>query len=255
MSIFFMKSLLSLVLLSLAIFNMFTMLEIFGRNEKVRDIAKLKRIHRTGGFLYLLVYVVITYYCLEFLISSKVELSPRSAFHSLFAFSVPVLFGLKVSLVRVYRQYYNQAKVLGLLIGLITFAMFWTSGGYYLIVTEFGRYKGIDRVVEHKARGPLVAGKKEGPGWGVRRDPGSIGRGKNLFDSKCSFCHDPYSEQTIVGPGLRGLLRKPYLPVSGLPATPENVRRQLTGPLEKMPSFAYLSEEEMTDLVAFLNTL
>jgi mono/diheme cytochrome c family protein len=83
----------------------------------------------------------------------------------------------------------------------------------------------------------------------------SVSRGKRLFEDKCSACHDPYHRETIVGPGLRDLLKRSSLPVSGRPATPENVRRQLREPFEKMPSFAYLSDEEVADLLAFLDTL
>jgi cytochrome c len=34
----------------------------------------------------------------------------------------------------------------------------------------------------------------------VRTDVKSIEKGKELYESKCSFCHDPYGTETIVGP-------------------------------------------------------
>jgi len=43
--------------------------------------------------------------------------------------------------------------------------------------------------------------------------------------------------------------------VSKRPATPENISRQLRQPFGKMPSFDKLTEEEVADVVAFLNTL
>ncbi|MBI5098771.1 MAG: cytochrome c [Nitrospirae bacterium] len=89
----------------------------------------------------------------------------------------------------------------------------------------------------------------------IKTDTESIGRGKNLFDAKCKFCHNAYNTGTLVGPGLKGILKNTVLPVSKQPATPENIRRQLRQPFSRMPSFEYLSEEEAEDIIAFLNTL
>ncbi len=89
----------------------------------------------------------------------------------------------------------------------------------------------------------------------VKTDPESIGKGKNLFDAKCSFCHNPHSTETIVGPGLKGILKNPDLPVSKKPATPQNIANQIRKPYSDMPSFSYLSEDEVLDIIAFLNTL
>jgi len=250
-----MKSVLSLLVLCLSIAGMFTMFEVFGRSEKLHDAAALKRLHKAAGYLYLLLFLVVSYYCLKFLVLSKVELSPRGALHTLIAFTIVILFVLKVFFVRVYRQYYNQAKVFGLLIGLMTFGMFWTSGGYYLLVTEFGAYKGIDRAIEYRMKGRERGWHEAAENAQVRTDPASVDRGRKLFEARCSACHDPYGSETVVGPGLRDLLKRSSLPVSGRPATPENVRRQLREPFEKMPSFAYLPDEEVADLLAFLNTL
>ncbi|MEW6002508.1 MAG: cytochrome c [Nitrospirota bacterium] len=255
MSILFLKSILSLYIVLAAFIAMFTMFEILGKGEKKYDISKLKRIHRTNGISYFLVYLFIAYFCLSFIITSKSELTPRGTFHSVFALTVIVLLGLKVSFVRIYRQFYGKVPTIGLLIALTTFGMMGTSGGYYFLVTKFGTDKTFDKIMEYKRRGPGLAIEKREMRVVIRTDPGSIGRGKNIFDSKCTFCHDPYSTKTIVGPGLKGVLKNPYLPVSGRPATPENIRQQLRQPFSKMPSFAYLKEEEVEDIIAFLNTL
>ncbi|MBI5056596.1 MAG: cytochrome c [Nitrospirae bacterium] len=90
---------------------------------------------------------------------------------------------------------------------------------------------------------------------GIKSAPESTERGKNLFDAKCRFCHNAYSTDTIVGPGLMGILKNPKLPVSKLPATPENIKKQLRKPFSTMPSFDYLSGKEVEDIIAYLNTL
>lgn len=257
MTILFLKSILSIIMLILAVVAMFTMFEILGRIEKRFDTGTLRKIHKINGIVFFIIFVFIAYFCLSFIVLSKAELSARSAFHSVFALSILILFGVKISMIRFYRQFYNQAKVLGLVIALLTFAMVGISGGYYLLVTEFGRDMTFDKIMQYRKR--VIAEKAEKKDKAVkivvRTDPESIGRGKNLFDAKCNFCHNAYGTDRIVGPGLKGVLKKPGLPVSKRPAVPENIRRQLIQPFSRMPSFEYLSEKEVEDLIAFLNTL
>ena len=63
------------------------------------------------------------------------------------------------------------------------------------------------------------------------------------------------ASRRLSGPGLKGILKRPTLPVSGRPATPENVYRQLREPYKNMPSFAQkLTDDDVFNLIAFLNT-
>lgn len=89
----------------------------------------------------------------------------------------------------------------------------------------------------------------------VKTDPVSIKKGRELYESKCSFCHDPYGTEKIVGPGHKGILKNPFLPASKKQATPENIANQIRNPYRDMPSFSYLSNQEISDIIAFLNTL
>ena len=257
MSIFFIKSILSLIVILFTVINMYTMFEIFGREERRYNIETLKKIHKVAGIFYFIIFVVVTYYCLRFILMTKTELSVRGAFHGVFALAILVLLGVKVLYVRKYRQFYNHTKVIGLLISLITFGMIGTSAGYYLLVSEFGTEKSYDKIIQYKEKFARQKPEKrdEGPRPAAKTDPESIGKGKNIFDAKCKFCHNAYNTEPLVGPGLKGILKNKVLPVSKRQATPENIRRQLIQPFSRMPSFEYLSEEEMEDITAFLNTL
>jgi mono/diheme cytochrome c family protein len=162
-----------------------------------------------------------------------------------------------VLVVRVYRQFYGIARTIGMSLGILIFALVGMSAGVYLTMTRFGQDRTMDKSAYYALRGPfLTMHPVAAPGTGaVRTDRRSIDRGRTLFLARCSACHDPESTQTKVGPGLKGLLRNPRLPKSGHPATAESIRFQLRQPLGAMPSFAYLSDEEMNDLIAYLNTL
>lgn len=240
-----------------ALFAMFTMFEVIARAEKKFDAVVMKRLHKINGVIFLMIFFFISYYCLSFIVSSRAELTPRGTFHSVFALTVLILFGLKVVFIEVYRPYYNKVPTIGLLIALITFGMFGTSGGYYMLVSGFGKDTKFEKIMEYKKKGVVAVSSVEEPveEYIIKTDSASIGRGKNLFDSKCSFCHVAYSSEVLVGPGLKGILKNKELPISRRPATPENVINQLKKPYSSMPSFSYLTDEEASDIVSFLNTL
>ncbi len=257
MSLLFLKSILSLIMIFLALFAIFTMFEILARAEKRFSVGRLKRLHKINGIVYFSIFLFISYFCLSFIVASKAELTPRGALHSILALTILVLFGLKFAIIRAYRQYYNKVQTIGLLIVLITFGMFGTSGGYYLLVAKFGKDVRFEKIMEYKKKGPekIYPKKETSKKITIKTDPESIGKGKNLFDAKCSFCHNAYNTETIVGPGLKGVLKNPELPASKKPATPENVADQLRKPYSDMPSFSYLPKEDVLNIIAYLNTL
>lgn len=244
MSLYLIKSYLSIIIIMLAFFASFTMFEVFGRQEKRFNIETLKKIHRTNGIIFILMFIVVGYLCLKIILDTKAELSARAVFHSVFAMAVAVLLALKVIFIRIYKQFYGQVKTIGLTIVLLTIGMAGTSGGYYLLITKFG------------TEPPFKPQKEEtGLKIAIRTDVGSIKRGQELYESKCYSCHDPFSNKTIIGPGHKGILKNPRLPVSGRPATAENILNQLRNPYQKMPRFDYLSDDEALDIIAYLNTL
>lgn len=257
MTIFFLKALLSLLLFVLASAGMYVMFETFGRSTPRFAVDRMKSIHKIVGYLYVALFVFISYLCIGFAMASRNDPSPRAALHIVLALSIAVLFLLKVLYVRVYRQFYAHAKTIGVAIGLLSFVLVGLSGGFYLITSRFGRDLTVDKSVYYELKGPLLTVRQlERPGIEVIRvDALSIARGRTLFESKCAICHDPNGTRTIVGPGLKGILKRPRLPVSGHPATAESIRFQLKQPMGRMPSFAYLSDEEVEDLIAYLNTL
>ncbi len=93
------------------------------------------------------------------------------------------------------------------------------------------------------------------PTIAVSRDPAKVSKGKQLFEANCTGCHTVASTETVVGPGLKGILKRKTLPLGDWPATPENIFRQLRCPYAEMPSFKErLTDDQVFDLIAFLST-
>ncbi len=228
----FAKSILSLPLAGLAVFNLIVILEFLGRTEKKFDPKSLRRIHRVVGILFLILFLLISYFCLTYMRASGQEMSPRVAFHSALAVGALILIFLKLLCVRVYRKYYTMAVPLGLGIVLLTLTTAALSAGYHFTM------RGRPEVL------PVVS-VEEGPAK----------EGASLFAKNCSGCHYADKTEIKIGPGLKGLFKRETLPVSGRPANESNVRAQIKTPFRAMPPFAHLSEEEITALLAFLETL
>ncbi len=240
-----------------ACLSMYTMFEIFGRGPSAASAGNFKKLHKASGYIYVLLFVLVSYLCIGFMTASKAELSSRAALHVVIAWSLIVLFIVKVLFVRVYRQFYGHARTIGIVMGVMSFVLVGITSGHYLVVSGFGKDRSVDKSAYYELRGPLlrVVGTGIPASSVIRTDRQSIGRGRTLFLSRCATCHDPLTTNTIVGPGLKGLLKNPALPVSKHPATAESLRFQLRQPMGRMPSFAYLTEDEMSDLIAYLNTL
>ena len=84
---------------------------------------------------------------------------------------------------------------------------------------------------------------------------GAVAEGAMVFKQNCSACHLTDSTATKIGPGLKGVFKGDKFPVSALPVSEDNFRRQLQKPLGKMPPFGHLPPEQVEALIAYLKTL
>lgn len=80
--------------------------------------------------------------------------------------------------------------------------------------------------------------------------------GRKIYDAECGRCHEPYSTRAKKGPGLKGMFRSQYLPISGLPANDERVSDIIRLGRKDMPAYSQkFNEKEIQDLLAYLHTL
>jgi cytochrome c oxidase subunit II len=120
-------------------------------------------------------------------------------------------------------------------------------------------FKGWQQKNAHVSNALPAAG-----GAAISLQGGDAAAGKALFAQKCTACHKlaPFN-QTLVGPGLLGVLHDPSHPnlVNGKPANEADVAAVLqngyTGSMGAMPNASAngLSSQDIANLVTFLNTL
>jgi mono/diheme cytochrome c family protein len=92
------------------------------------------------------------------------------------------------------------------------------------------------------------------PGQPASRPKGDAARGKTVFDNNCDECHDAYSRDERVGPGLQGI-KDGKLP-DGRKATHDLLLDIINNGPAEMTSFQdRLTEQEKEDVVAFVMTL
>jgi cytochrome c len=238
MSIFLLKSLLALFFLLAAFAAVLTMLSLMGKTERKLSAHFLRRLHKGAGFVFALLLLIISYFCIKYWIMAGDQISTRAVFHSVLALGLLIAFLLKISIVQFFKQFLRIVPTLGMIVFCLAFVVFGTSAGYYLLRTL------CTTPVQGEASAPALAALE-----------GDAGKGASLFVSKCSSCHFPDSDERKLGPGLIGLFKKEILPHSQRPATEENIRQQLIRPFLAMPSFASLPEQDIADLMAYLQIL
>ena len=80
--------------------------------------------------------------------------------------------------------------------------------------------------------------------------------GRRVYDKYCDQCHEPYSTRGKKGPGFKGIFKKPYLSVSGLPANDDRVGEIIHFGRSKMPAYGQtLDQQQIQALLAYMHTL
>ena len=97
----------------------------------------------------------------------------------------------------------------------------------------------------------LAVGQDKKNGKGA----GDATKGKDVFESTCSACHNADSGEKKVGPGLKDLFKQDKL-VNGKKPTEANIKAVIDAGGNGMPSYAdLLKDEEKANVIAYLKTL
>lgn len=80
--------------------------------------------------------------------------------------------------------------------------------------------------------------------------------GRKLYDNYCDRCHNPYSSRGKKGPSMKGVFKREYLPLSGLPANDDRVTDIIKYGRSKMEGFGQvMTDQQIKDLIAYMHTL
>lgn len=80
--------------------------------------------------------------------------------------------------------------------------------------------------------------------------------GRQLYDNYCDRCHAPYSSRGKKGPSMKGVFKRQYLELSGLPANDERVTDIVKYGRAKMEGFGrVMTDQQIKDLIAYMHTL
>lgn len=85
-------------------------------------------------------------------------------------------------------------------------------------------------------------------------EEGNAEKGAVVF-TQCAICHSAASGEKKIGPGMKGLFKKPRL-MDEKPVTETNVRARIEAGGKGMPPYRQLLDAvEKADLIAYLKTL
>jgi cytochrome c len=86
--------------------------------------------------------------------------------------------------------------------------------------------------------------------------PGDAAKGKDTFSQSCDVCHNTDSTDVKVGPGLKGLFKKPNLQNKKKVSDATVMDLINKGSPAGMPAFEdQLSDQERANVLAYLKTL
>jgi mono/diheme cytochrome c family protein len=229
-----------------------TMLDLMGRKEHKVPPRTLTRAHKAAGVVFTLLLVVLAYLGARLVASMGDAMSTRAALHAVLAAGLIGVFAVKLLIVLFYRELLRFVPALGIVVFVLAIMVFLSSAGYYFV-----RLDDFRAAAPREAAAVGESGMEEVP-RGAEPETyvgGDVDAGRGLFASKCAFCHAADSRAARNGPGLEGILTRDKLPSSGRPATRENIVLQLEDPVGTMPAFGSLTDGEMADLIAYLETL
>jgi mono/diheme cytochrome c family protein len=246
MSFFAIKTTLAVLLVAAGLTAAISMLTLMGKPEKRMSVSALMKVHRTAGYVFVGLLVVLAIMGVRYLAAAGDSLALRGVLHWVLAAALIFILALKLAIVRTFKQFVKFAPVLGMTVITMALLVATISAGFFAI-TRRG-------APEEEAGRPAVEAVQ--PAAEAIQLAGDAELGESAFSTYCSNCHNADSTESGIGPGLAGLFDRAELPSSGKPVTRENVRAQIVTPMGNMPSFqSYISDKGLSDLLAYIETL
>ena len=247
MSFFVMKVILGTIFFLSGLAATITMLVLMGRAEKKTSPITLRKLHKFFGIIFLILLLVLAFMGLKYWASVGDEISTRAVLHAVFALALFIVFFTKVAIVQFFKQFLKMAPTLGLIVFCLSFVVFALSGKFYVMRGYYSAQ--ANEITETPSAAEI---NKQSC---ADRIQGKTEEGEKIYNRLCLTCHSADSEEKRMGPSLMGVLTKDTLPHTTKPATKENITQQLLRPALTMPAFKNFTDQELSDLLAYLETI
>ena len=133
------KTYFALVLVFLALFEFITAMFVYGKKPPRPNGKRIMRIHRIGGYLFLVYFAWISWVCVDLmgrLAQAGQPLDVRGFTHGFFAMALFVVLLLKISFARFYRRYIAHVPALGMGVAAGTLVLWGIAGWMFLILMQ-----------------------------------------------------------------------------------------------------------------------
>lgn len=163
------NSLLAFILLAVGIVAVTLILIFLGRRQPSKNHEFFLWAHRIAGYIFVALYLYISVFMLKKLTSSYTTLTPVSAIHAYIGITIFPLLIAKISIVRLFKNYYPRLSIYGIIIIIITYMTVTLSAGYFMLTTVGSQYTVLyDKEVSVKV---------------------NINMGHKVIQQRCSTCH------------------------------------------------------------------
>jgi hypothetical protein len=133
------KTYVALGLVILAVYEFTTAMYVFGKKQHTPQARKILRLHRIGGYAFLVYYIWISWVCIDLmgrLAEAGKLLDVRGFSHGFLAIVLFVILLLKISFIRFYHNFRNYVPLLGIIISSGILVLWGIAGLMFLIIMK-----------------------------------------------------------------------------------------------------------------------
>jgi hypothetical protein len=133
MSDYWIKTIFAILLLGAGLVSFLSMMARFGRpGDEIRS-ERLRRLHKTAGYVYIALLAPLAFFGANFLIEMGDGLSTRGTLHFVVAAALLAILLLKFLIVKSYRQLLRYASTLGMAVFSLTLVIFLITAVYFIL--------------------------------------------------------------------------------------------------------------------------
>ena len=151
--------------------NIWLVLESWSRVKAAKTTAQMLTLHRIGGYLFIALFCVMTYFMIARFRNEGGDTSPTVTLHVALALVLSPLLFIKVLIARYYQNQHGLLMPIGLAIFVLAFVLVASTAGPYLV-----RVAKTEEVSIDPARVPPVSI--------------DLNRASDLMQKRCSKCHN-----------------------------------------------------------------